>query len=382
MREVPANRVLTQHPEIMRKILPLVTIAFAVAVFCCGPTPAGAQSGAELPVKAFLIGTPDPADVPLFIDFIEKDLAKEGVTHLVLRFRYQYQFKSHPELADKNPLSEKNVKDILAACRRANIALIPKFNCLGHQSQGSSLMPLLAKYPEVDETPHVPMLDPYKWPNEYGLYCKSWCPRHPKVHELVFDLLDELVQVCESDAIHVGMDEVFYISDPKCPRCGGSDPAEVFAEEVRAIHDHLASKGVTMWMWSDRFLDGRTTGLGEWEASKNFTHRAIDLVPKTIVMCAWHYENAPPTPAYFATKGFRVLACPWRKADVAVNQLEQVKLVKATAPEAIGDRMLGVFQTTWTRTRGFIEAYRNGQGNQSDLENANCFKTVFSELRK
>lgn len=365
---------------IMKAFLVLFLILLTLSVSTYGQQDP-VKPTVDLPVKAFLIGTPDPADVPLLIDFIEKDLAAEGVTHLVLRFRYQYQFKSHPELADNNPMSEKNVKDILAACRKAGIELIPKFNCFGHQSGGSRLMPLLAKYPELDETPHVPMLDPYKWPNEYGLYCKSYCPRHPKVHELVFDLLDELVQVCEAKTIHVGMDEVFYISDPKCPRCSGSDPAEVFAGEVSAIRDHLAKNGIEMWMWSDRLLDGRTTGLGEWEASMNFTHRAIDLIPKDVVLCAWHYVNAPPIPAYFATKGFRVLACPWRKADVALNQLDQVKLVKATAPPAIGERMLGVFQTTWTSTRGFIEAYRGSTENQSNADNADCFKQLFKALR-
>ena len=63
-------------------------------------------------------------------------------------------------------------------------------------------------------------------------------------------------------------------------------------------------------MWGDRFLDGELTGLGKWEASMDDTAPAIDLVPKDIVICDWHYESAPPTAVYFAIKGFNVVSHP------------------------------------------------------------------------
>jgi hypothetical protein len=44
---------------------------------------------------------------------------------------------------------------------------------------------LLVKYPEFDETPEVKMPEVYKWPNADSLYCKSYCPLHPKVHGVV-----------------------------------------------------------------------------------------------------------------------------------------------------------------------------------------------------
>jgi hypothetical protein len=40
---------------------------------------------------------------------------------------------------------------------------------------------------------------------------------------LIFDLLDELLDAFDVDAMHVGMDEVFLIGDDKCPRCRGKD---------------------------------------------------------------------------------------------------------------------------------------------------------------
>ncbi len=357
----------------------LVIYLFLLTLLFSGYAASAAEG--DIPVKAFLIAAPDSEELPEFLDFIQKDLKEEGVTHLVLRFRYKYQWKSHPELASEGALSTKEVKSIVEACQNAGIELIPKMNMLGHQSGGKNLLPLLKEYPALDETPHVKMPEEYKWPNEDGLYCKSYCPLHPDLHPIIFALMDELVEVCEARALHVGMDEVFYIGDEKCPRCSGKDHAVLYAGEVTAIYNHLASRGIEMWMWADRFLDGRTTGLGMWEASMNNTHRAIDRVPKGIVMCDWHYENAPPTAAYFATKGFRVLSCPWRNQEVALQQLEQLKLVRESAPEEIANRMLGVFQTSWTGTGNFMNAYYGREAPERDQENADCFKVLFKALK-
>jgi len=53
----------------------------------------------------------------------------------------------------------------------------------------------------------------------------------------------------------------------------GAGPSVLFAGEVRTIHDHLAQKGRELWIWGDRLIDGKTTGIGEWEASYNNTYR-------------------------------------------------------------------------------------------------------------
>ena len=89
----------------------------------------------------------------------------------------------------------------------------------------------------------------------------------------------------------------------------GRDPAELFAGEVRRIRDHLAGRGAELWIWGDRLLDGATTGLGMWEASMNNTHRAVDLIPRDVVICDWHYERPDATAVSFAMKGFEVLSC-------------------------------------------------------------------------
>src|SRR5690606_9245170 len=162
---------------------------------------------------------------------------------LVLRIDYRYEYKSHPELRSPNALSEAQVKQLVSLAQEKGIRLIPQINLLGHQSWAEKIGKLLEVYPQFDETPHIELPSEYKWPNDEGLYCKSYCPLHPEVHDVVFALVDEITDAFETDAFHAGMDEVFYLGDDKCPRCSGRDKAELFAGEVTRIRNHLASKG-------------------------------------------------------------------------------------------------------------------------------------------
>lgn len=326
------------------------------------------------PIRGLHLMAPKPEEMPLALRFIREGLPKEGVNVLVLEFDYRYQFTKRPEVAEPDSLSRDDVRQLAAACRLAGVRLIPQINCLGHQSWAKTTNALLRSHPEFDETPG-------KYPGNEGIYCRSYCPLHPGVHQVLFDLIDELADAAEADAFHVGMDEVFLIGENDCPRCKGKDKAELFAQEVRALHDHLAAGKRTLWMWGDRFLDGETTGLGEWEASTNRTYPAIHMVPKDIVICDWHYDRAVPTPEYFAVEGFPVLACPWRKPDVALAQLQAIRAVRAHATEAVAARMQGVLATTWCDLGQFVKAYfGESPVDVQAAEAVNTFRALLREI--
>jgi hypothetical protein len=333
-----------------------------------------------MPVRGFCIAAPRPAILDKFVKFIDEDLAPRGVNTLVLRVEYNYQFESHPELRENSALSREDVKKLVAVCRKDRILLIPQINLLGHQSGGNNLGSLLRHYPEFDETPWVKMPEEYKWPNDDGLYCKSYCPLHPKVHEVVFAVMDELCDVFETDVFHAGMDEVFYIGESKCPRCGGKDKAELFAGEVTALHDHLQGKGRRLWIWSDRLLDGPSTGLGEWEASANGTARAIDLIPKDVVLCDWHYERDVPTAPYLAMKGFHVVTCPWKSSELAMKQAQDMAQWRRRSPAELKDRFEGVMQTVWSGAGSFMD--RDYKSKPDATNSWNCFTAMFGEIKK
>ncbi len=345
--------------------------AISAALLLCA-----AAWGQPLPVRGIHLAAPMPDEIPLAERFIKEALPKEGVNTLVLEINYRYQFTKHPEVIDARPLSQDDLKRLADASRAAGVRLIPMINMLGHQSWAKTTFGLLRAHPEFDETPG-------KYPDNEGIYCRSYCPLHPGVHDVLFDLMDEIAEATQADAFHVGMDEVFLLGEDECPRCKGKNKAELFAGEVRSVRDHLAQSNRTMWMWGDRFLDGETTGIGKWEAAVNGTAPALHLVPKDVVISDWHYDAAQPTATHFALEGFNVVSSPWRKPSVALRQLDLIRLARANSSPAVAARLQGMLHTTWVGFGAFARAYFGEEiKNVQAMESVTTFRELFRELRK
>lgn len=282
---------------------------------------------------------PRPEGLAKTKQLVTEVLAPMGFNALILEIDYQFQFQSHPELECRG-ISREQARDLAAVCRKSGVRLIPLFNCLGHQSAGGGASSLLKKYPEFDETPEIPVGDK-------SIYCREWCPLHPGVNKIVFDLLDELIDAFDADALHVGMDEVFLIGSKNCPRCQGKDVAELFAGVVNQLHQHLVKEqGVEMLMWGDRLLKSPEYG-SKWAASRTGSYPAIDLVPNDIIICDWHYPRQADYPSVrlFQEKGFRVLPATYQDRDGALA------FIRCSRKDAT-ERMLGFLFTCWRDGNG------------------------------
>lgn len=264
--------------------------------------------------------------------------AAMGVNVIIAEVNYSFDFVAHPELRNRTVVTRPHAKKLVAAARAHGIRLIPELDCFGHQSGKRTTLPLLAVYPEFTE-PLASKADPDT------AYMKSWCPNHPDVNRIVFKVIDELSEAFEADAFHVGMDEVFTIASDNCPRCRGGNPAELFAQVARDLHGHIvAKKKMEMLIWGDRLLDGAATGYGKWEGSKVGTHPAIDLIPKDIIICDWHYEKRThyPSVPLFLEKGFRVWPAGWRPLEATQAFSAFTREQRKQNP-----RVLGYLCTAW-----------------------------------
>jgi Glycosyl hydrolase family 20, catalytic domain len=274
-------------------------------------------------------------------------LAKQGINVIVLEVDYNFAFKSHPELRrGKDPITRDGARRFAALCKKLNIRLIPEFQSVGHQSWKAETFPLLTVYPQFDLTPGA-------FPNNEGIYCREWDVLNPEVWRIVFDLMDEIIDAFRADAMHVGMDEVFLLGSEKSPSTKGKDPAQLFAKAVNELHTHLVRKRkIQMLMWGDRLIDGKKYDLGEWEAATNGTAGAIDLIPKDIIICPWHYEvrESYLSIPMFIEKGFRVLPAGWKDVD-ATKALIQFSRLHA------GPKLLGYMFTTWGVNKDALVAF-------------------------
>lgn len=258
-------------------------------------------------------------------------LASRGINVIFLEVDYSFDYKSHPELRrGKDFITKVGASKISQICRDNNIKLIIQFQSFGHQSWAKETFPLLTQYPHLDLTQGA-------YPNNENIYCREWDPTNPQVYEIVYALLDELIDAFETDGIHVGMDEVFLISDSNAVSTRDKNPAEVYAKVVNDMYDHIVKKrGLEMYMWGDRLIDANKYPYGIWEASANGTAPAIDMIPKDIIICDWHYElmDEYPSIPMFLEKGFRVLPTGWRNVDATKSLINYAR--KHDNPKMLG----------------------------------------------
>jgi len=267
-------------------------------------------------------------------------LAGTGVNTLILEVNYHFLFQSHPELGSPDGITPAHAHEFAAAARRLDLRVIPQLNCLGHQSWAKKTSALLTVHPEFDETPG-------QFPENKGIYCRSWCPQHPGVNPVVFALIDEIAAAFEADAFHVGMDEVFLIASEYCPRCRGGDPAALFARAVQDLHRHIVGeRHLEMLIWGDRLLDAQAMHGGEWEYAKNGTAPAAALIPKDIIVCDWHYEKQADYPSvpFLLGQGFRVWPTGWQP-------LEGAKAFSRFSRQRHDPKVVGFLCTVWGRVK-------------------------------
>jgi hypothetical protein len=267
-------------------------------------------------------------------------LSKLGVNAVVIEVNYSFDYQSHPEIRPNQFITKARARELVKAARDQGINVIPQINCLGHQSWSRNTGELLKHYPQFDETPA-------QYPENKGIYCRSWCSQNPEVNKVVFALIDELADAFEANAFHAGMDEVFIIGSEYCPRCKGNDPGKLFAKAVNDLHHHIVKeRNMDMLIWGDRLLNAKELHYSLWEAATNRTESAVELIPKDIIICDWHYgqkTNYASVP-FLLDKGFRVWPSGWQS-------LEATKSFSAYSRQQKNPRMLGYLCTTWGKVQ-------------------------------
>lgn len=196
-------------------------------------------------------------------------------------FHEREQNSSHQDDADGGLLEKSQVAEMVEFCRENHLEVIPEIPSMTH------CFYLLTRHREL-------ALDPQdKWPEAY-------CPANPASYRLLFDVIDEYIDVMKPKMMHMGHDEYFTPIGLN-PQCAGEDPLVMYAQDIRRIHDHLAAKGVRMAIWGDYLLTG-VWGAGPlkkkapdgWEylaPGALSAEQVRDLVPKDILIFNWMWSR-------------------------------------------------------------------------------------------
>ena len=247
---------------------------------------------------------PHPDQFEFAKRFVKYVLSPMGYNMIIMELAGGMEFQSHPEINKAveeafvkgakgewplfphkeagmgKTVKQETMKDFVRYCRSFGIDVIPEIQSLGHVQFMTIAHPDIAERPEKEEEKEK--IDERQAdipPNEF--YGHSYCPSNPRSYEILFDLIDEIIDVFQPrEYVHMGHDEVYQIG--VCPVCKDKNPAELFAQDINRIYEYLKTKGLKMMIWADMLKP----------VTKYKTWAALDMIPKYILLIDFiHLSN-------------------------------------------------------------------------------------------
>lgn len=217
-------------------------------------------------------------------------------------FHGMEQNSSHQDTAGGNFLEKEEIADLVRWIRESHIELVPSLPSLTHSYY------LLSEHRDLAAVPQD------KWPDIY-------CPSNPKSYALTFEVYDEFIDVLKPKWVHIGHDELF-LPIGVSPQCNDQNIGELYGQDVKKIHDYLASKGIGTALWGDMLLQSvRGYGPEKKVAPDGWTYlspggltpeQVNRLIPKDCLIYNWFWSNkmrqlgpAELNEAYLDKMGFK-----------------------------------------------------------------------------
>lgn len=269
------------------------------------------------PRRGIHVGVPSRSQLPFFKSFIQNIAAPMHYNQLIMEVGAGMEYKSHPEINkmwetikqnyDKgiwpqaphmyigggSYLTQDEMRELIGFIQSFGIDVMPELNSLSHVQYMTAAHPEVA---EVQGTMGAQTVDLRSNDAAYDeFYPGCYCPSNPRSYEILFDLVDEIIDVFKPEIMHMGHDEVY--DHGKCEKCRGRD-AEVIAQDIIKIHDHLKDKGVRMALWGDMMNDVNRYAVPE----------IIDMIPKDILLLdfIWYFALDRNTEKRLTDHGFEV----------------------------------------------------------------------------
>lgn len=256
-------------------------------------------------LRGFHVGLPSKANLDFAKRFFKYVLLPMRYNTVFLEFAGGMRFDRHPEISEAwekanaaakagelppfphgnmvsgGMLLEKDeVRDLVDYARELGFEVIPEVQSFGHVQYITYAHPDIAEVAEEEKDIILDTRAADQPPSTF--YKHSYCPMNEKSYEIIFDLIDEIVEVVRPERyVHMGHDEIYQIG--LCPRCKNIPHDELYLRHVTRMYDYLKQKGYKMAIWSDMLQP----------TEKRYqTCTAIDRLPKDILMLdfIWYFH--------------------------------------------------------------------------------------------
>ncbi len=199
-------------------------------------------------------------------------------------------------------ITQDEMREIIAYCEERGFSVYPEVPSLGHCDY------LVMAHPEIAE-------------RENDTYPDTYCPSNPKSYEILFDILEEIIDIFKPKYLNIGHDETYTLSI--CPRCRHKSPVDLYVEDITKINDFLNARGVTAMMWCEKMLgnvytmrgDGHISPAGGTGIPANEMYEATPRlgecagrIPKNIILLHWYWSIASKDEEDYLRKlGYNIL---------------------------------------------------------------------------
>ena len=227
-------------------------------------------------------------------EFCVETHAYSGRTLEIQRKLYPWKKNSiHTDNAEGDILTQDECRELAEYCRSRGLEVIPECPTFSHCDY------IVMAHPEIRE-------------REGDEYPDTYCPNHPDTYPLVFDLLDEVIEVFKPKKMNIGHDEAYSVG--VCPRCKKTSAPIIYANDVKRIHSFLGERGIETMMWGEKLLNayaGREAiggaGHGKGLAKVNALYPCRDLLPRDITILHWYYVFNPEYDKVYHERGMKTV---------------------------------------------------------------------------
>ena len=250
-------------------------------------------------------------------ELVEK-LSFFKINQFQMHNEHAYYFPRHPEIgATADRLTNEEMLELDAHCRRFHVELVPNLQSFGHMQNILSL----PRYRHLAETK----------------VCWSLAPTVEECYRFLDELYADLLPAFSSPQFNVNCDETYDLGRGRsAERMAQIGPGRLYLEHMLRVRELAAAYGKRIQMWGDIVLQHP---------------EVIPDLPTDITLLDWHYEaqESYPSTALFAEHGRRFLVCPgtssWNTLFPRIDNSNQN--IRVLAREGVAHGAAGLLNTDW-----------------------------------
>lgn len=277
------------------------------------------EDSPAFPFRGFHMYLPGEEEMEFSRRLVKYLLSPLGYNAVIIEVAGGLRFDSHPEISEAfaegvrkgkcgelprfphggvaagKPISKALAREFADYIRSFGIAVIPEVQSLGHVQFMTFAHPEIAEIPvEVEQLSEDERSEDIR---PERIYPHCYCPSNEKSYEILFDLMEEIIDTFRPDGyVHIGHDEVYEIG--VCKVCREKDPAQLFADDVNRLYRYLKERGYKTMMWADMLQP----------VTKYRTPPAITKIPKDIFLLdfIWYFHFDKDIEDNLLKEGFSV----------------------------------------------------------------------------